>query len=144
MTPILTIIRDRAGDNGTFGKVFVNGRHIAETLELPWRNNQPYISCIPCGIYTLTKRRTWFNAKNLGHTFEVCPIPNRTAILIHPGNTVEDLKGCIAPGMTRGRLGDLPAVLSSREAFNRVIALCGDSETALLIIKEVGPCKRLF
>ncbi|MFW9927914.1 MAG: DUF5675 family protein [Candidatus Thorarchaeota archaeon] len=64
------------------------------TLELPWLNNQPKISCIPEGIYIVQKRYT----KKFGNHFHIIDVPGRSYILIHPGNFNNQTKGCILIG----------------------------------------------
>lgn len=63
----------------------------AVTLELPWRNNENEISCIPCGIY-IAKR---IISNKFGETFEVTNVPHRVDILFHWGSFVKDTLGCI-------------------------------------------------
>ena len=41
---------------GTNGALFVNGRFICFTIELPWRENRRNVSCIPEGRYELQPR----------------------------------------------------------------------------------------
>ena len=43
--------RDDQNDIRTLGAMFDGDERICETLELPWRDNQRGISCIPEGIY---------------------------------------------------------------------------------------------
>ena len=50
-------------------------------------------------------------------TFEVLDVPNRSGILFHMGNTVDDTKGCILVASYYGVLNSLPAVLHSYAAF---------------------------
>lgn len=61
-----------------------------DTLELPWRENRPNVSCIPEGIYRIerdhTGRHKWFRVKD---------VPGRTAIELHGASSVADLKGCV-------------------------------------------------
>ena len=47
----LLIIRDTFTDVSTLGQLFLNGERFCDTLELPWKNNQRRISCIPEGEY---------------------------------------------------------------------------------------------
>jgi len=65
------------------------------TLERPWLNNMRKISCIPCGLYLVTKR---YSLKH-GHHFLIQNVLNRDAILIHRGNHVHESQGCILVGM---------------------------------------------
>jgi hypothetical protein len=105
------------------------------------RDNQRSISCIPAGEYEL--RRTIYN-KHGYETFEVTGVPNRTRILIHPGNTEEDVMGCIAVGLKRGylerkdedtgKIHSKRAILESRQAFKHFMAhLQGDNVARLVI-----------
>ena len=60
------------------------------TLERPWLDNAPNISCIPDGDYEVHRdkhgRHTWFR---------VLDVKGRTAIEIHEGYKVEHSQGCI-------------------------------------------------
>ena len=47
----LLLIRDTLNDVSTMGKLFLNGEEFCDTLELPWKQNQRSISCIPAGQY---------------------------------------------------------------------------------------------
>lgn len=79
------------------GELTLNGKHIAYTIELPWRENKKRISCIPEGTYILRKR---YSEKFKWH-FVLLDVPNRSCILIHPANNAEkELQGCIAPVST--------------------------------------------
>lgn len=81
-----------------------------KTLELPYLNNTPNVSCIPEGIY---KIRLHISPK-FGPCIAIISVPERSNILIHPGNSVASFtymdgyekahtykvesKGCILPG----------------------------------------------
>lgn len=75
---------------------------VLATLEEVWRGNGPD-SCVPEGTYKLVKhsgkkyRDTW---ALVGGTVSHQPEAGkqRSAILFHAGNTVEDTLGCILPG----------------------------------------------
>ena len=54
----LLIIRDTFTDESTIGELFVNGERFCDTLELPYRDNQRSISCIPAGEYKVRLRYT--------------------------------------------------------------------------------------
>jgi len=76
------------------GELTLNGKHIAYTIELPWRENKKRMSCIPEGTYILRKR---YSEKFKWH-FVLLDVPNRSGILIHPANDAQkELQGCIAP-----------------------------------------------
>lgn len=80
------------------------------TIELPWRDNLPNISCIPKGEYKLALR----NSPKYGDHIHVTGVPARSYILIHPANYVGQLRGCIAVGDKRVDLnGDGVADISN-------------------------------
>ena len=69
------------------------------SLELAWRDNKSFVSCIPEGVYFCRK----VTRPNGDHAISITNVKNRTAILMHianfaAGNKI-DLEGCIAPGM---------------------------------------------
>src|ERR1700690_780212 len=79
---------------GTNGALLLNGAVLCATIELPWINNEPRISCIPEGRYRLVKR---YSPHFKWHLM-LENVPQRSSILIHPANNaVKELKGCIAP-----------------------------------------------
>lgn len=68
------------------------------TLELPWKNNERKVSCIPEGEYLVHK--LYPNAKRKYQYFHVQNVPGRDSILFHPGNYTRQILGCILPGET--------------------------------------------
>lgn len=48
-------------------------------------------------------------------------VPGRSEIILHQGNIATDTHGCILIGSKFGRIKGLPAVLSSRFAFEDMI-----------------------
>ena len=82
------------------------------TMEPPWADNRPNVSCIPPGEYPCH----WHKSPRYGWVYAVLEVPGRSHILIHPGNIVTHTKGCILPGRRVGAIGGMPAVLVSRAA----------------------------
>lgn len=81
-------------EEATNGELKWNDEHIAFTIELPWKNNEKQISCIPEGDYTLIRRYS----KKFNWHWMVMNVINRNFILIHPANdAIKELNGCIAP-----------------------------------------------
>ena len=79
---------------GTNGMLYADGKKCCETIELPWRENQRQISCIPEGRYELRRRYT----PRFGYHFLVRNVAERSNILIHAFNdALAESKGCIAP-----------------------------------------------
>jgi len=87
-------------DNGllTQGILLINDAYFCDTLELPWKDNEHEISCIPAGMYTLKQANLPIN----GECYQIVDVPNRSDILIHSANLVSELRGCIAPGIKYG------------------------------------------
>ncbi len=99
--------------NGTFG-VMLDGEYpMCLTLENPWKDNEPAVSCIPTGEYEVMP----VNSPKFGATWEVVDVAGRTHILFHKGNTHLDTHGCILLGERFGHLSGIPAILNSNGAF---------------------------
>jgi hypothetical protein len=80
--------------NGTNGELFYNGKRICFTIELPWLDNRPSVSCIPVGRYELEK----YFSEHLGNHLHVKAVAGRSMIMIHAANdALQELRGCIAP-----------------------------------------------
>lgn len=91
----IKLIRTNTSKLGTTGVLLgVNAEVLAATLECPDEQNAPFISCIPEGTYTLAP----YSSKKYTDVFQLLDVPNRTYILIHAGNTVDDTQGCILVG----------------------------------------------
>ena len=104
-------------DQGTFGVLIEDGTPFAVTLELPWRDNETNISCIPVGKYMCET----YTRNNGDLAWEVTNVPGRYAILFHIANTVDDLKGCIGVAEEYGILHGVPAVLSSGRGYKEFL-----------------------
>lgn len=80
----------------TKGVLSIHDVILSYTLELPWKENQRNISCIPEGIYPLVERRS----ARFAHHMLIDQVPDRDLILLHPANDAsQELRGCIAPVM---------------------------------------------
>lgn len=100
------------------------------TLELPWRDNERYISKIPEGEYKGVKHIS----PNFGKSIWIQDVPNRSEILIHVGNFYTDILGCILVG---DKLADINGdgnldVLNSRTTINRLYELCDDTVNVII------------
>jgi len=94
------------------------------SLELPWLNNRPYVSCIPDGEYFFMRdthgRHTYFRVLN---------VPGRSAIEFHPANNTSQLQGCIAPCL---RI-DSGIGIASRSACDKMLTFYGDESVKYLM-----------
>lgn len=99
----ITLIRNQSTAAATNGTVYdEQGKVVCHMLELPWRNNQRRISCIPSGEYDiefLPKGSPKFPYP----CFLLKGVPGRDAIMIHRGNYPKDTLGCLLPGLTAGK-----------------------------------------
>lgn len=80
--------------DGTFGVLSGPDGPLCVTLEEVWENNSPRVSCIPKGKYTVSK----YSGTKYKDVWIVENVPNRSAILIHWGNTNDNTAGCILMG----------------------------------------------
>ena len=112
-------MRFETSDHGTFGRL---GRWF--TLELPWRDNQSSISCLPEGDYPVF----WGPSPRLRRsTYRLAKTAPRAGILIHSASLAGDsakglkcqLNGCIALGEKIGWIDGQKALLVSRPAVSR-------------------------
>lgn len=106
------------GPLGTFGRLSGFGFE-GYTVERPWAGNAPFTSCIPEGVYTCR----WVDSPKFGRTIEVTGVPQRTHILFHVANTMDDLEGCIGVGENLGALAGKWSVMASRNALHRLHSL---------------------
>ena len=111
------IIRIEQGAEGTFGVVTIDGVAFCVSLELPWRNNQEDISCIPAGQYYCQRH----NSPRFGDTFLVLDVEDRDDILFHPGNWVTDTEGCLLLGQYWDKMRGDRAIKNSGKTFERFI-----------------------
>ena len=94
----LLILRDTFSDESIIGELFLNGERFCDTLELPFRDNQRSVSCIPTGEYKVRLRLPRESATRDYIHLLVQDVPNRDYILFHRGNSAKDTRGCILVG----------------------------------------------
>lgn len=98
-----------------------------KTVELPWLDNQRGISCIPEGVYN------WSLYQSPAHGVVILleDVPDRSYIEMHVANFTREIRGCFAVGLELSDIdGDgIIDVKNSRNTFNRLLSLCGQSGT---------------
>lgn len=119
---------------GTFGRLTGRGLDLY-TVERPWTGNTPFESCIPEGVYVCR----WVVSPRFGRTIEVTGVPERSEILFHVANTMDDLEGCIGLGESLGVLAGKWAVHGSRNALHRFHAALEGVDEIALVIKQYEP-----
>lgn len=108
--------------SGTNGSLRYGGEKICHTIELPWKDNQPFISCIPEGKYLLEKRIT----HERGFHLILKSVPGRSWILIHPANDARtELEGCIAPVTELTGIGK---GINSRDALEKLLEVFEEAQ----------------
>ena len=132
-----TLIRYESTSEGTFG-VMTFGDLVLHTVERPWLNNKPFESCIPPDTYHLN----YFDRPNGDKVFALTggtvslyenPKFKRYTVLIHAGNYMKDVVGCIAPGLIRH--GSM--VSSSRKAMETLMEIVPDNSRLTITFGEV-------
>jgi len=85
-------------------------------LEDEWKNNARNISCIPPGTYEAVPHG-WDAGSpvRFKQTWRLLGVPNRSAILVHGGNTKDDTEGCLLVGM-----GFIVSQLASRTTDSQI------------------------
>lgn len=124
---IFTLYRYDYVATHTLGILVTGTTYICDILELPWKENEINVSCIPEGGYII-------QASSTPH-FEECivvkDVPGRKAILMHAANQVHELRGCIAPGVK-----SVEIMLHSRDNLAKILDILGTHE-GILEIKRI-------
>ncbi len=83
----------------TLGKLGINGQKICDTVEMPWRKNKRFISCIPEGRYRVVQKKHPQKGMQLVLAF----VPKREEIMLNPPDfSLSEIQGCIATVETSG------------------------------------------
>lgn len=95
----LLLVRDTFTDTSTTGKLYVDGKFECYSLEDVVREQKVFgETAIPYGTYSVILDLSYKFKKILPHILDV---PNFDGVRIHPGNTVNNTRGCVLVGMTR-------------------------------------------
>ena len=129
---IITLNRIISTDEGILGLLHSNGKPISVTLERPWKDNMAWESCIPFGMYPLT-RLDKSKAFDYPH-YLLEDVPDRTFIKMHVANYPSELHGCIGLGsyFANGTI----AVCKSRNAMDHVMWFLDRHKDIALNIRE--------
>lgn len=99
------------------------------TLELPWRNNERGMSCIPHGLYEVTPHGWEEDTQvKFKQTYHIQDVVGRSAILIHVGNYTKDTDGCVLVGMGFKVDAESVMITNSKVAMNKLRQTLGTSE----------------
>jgi len=128
---------------GTFGTLYLpDGTHY-RTVEPVWQYNVQGVSCIPAGDYFMALRRSPIveRTSKAEHRFgwEIKPVPNRSLIMIHPGNWAEDSNGCVLVGRAHAVISGKPGVSASRAAFSDLMKRLAERDEWGISIRWIQP-----
>ncbi len=140
---LVHLVRARSFDEGTLGALYVGRERVCYTIELPWRGNQPNISCFSAGTYTVEYLPRSASGR-YRDVYWVRGVPGRYGCLFHAGNFAGDValgfrtdsNGCILTATRLGRLGGQLAGLGSRSALASLHEAVG-RQSFTLVVKEV-------
>ena len=135
----LYLIRTIFEDEQTLGNLLVIDdnaiiQYGCKTLELGWKYNEKYISCIPKGTYRVELE---YSPDFDAMLYELKGVENRSEIKIHNGNFYDQIKGCILVGDSHDYIdGDIyKDVTNSKRTLERLHrALGGIKETYITIL----------
>jgi hypothetical protein len=127
---MMELIRFGSFKDRTVGRLTYNDEHFY-TVEKPWADNKPNVSCIPTGYYKLVR----VDSPKFGeNTWEIADVTGRSHILIHVANTSVDVIGCIGLGM--GLFPQLQGVSSSRTAIENFYLITSHLKEEEIIIRD--------
>ncbi|MVO95070.1 DUF5675 family protein [Rhizobium leguminosarum] len=130
----LTLQRFLSANGATMGTLTGLSRTLY-TLEEAWRENKPKVSCVPAGSYRCIPHGWGAGTKvSKPRTWELVGVPDRSAVLIHVGNTTKDTEGCILAGMGLMVTQLLSSVSDSRIAIELMRWEIGQNEFMLTIV----------
>lgn len=126
----LNVVKLAENTNSTLSALSVSGQFLCFILEDGYRAEKvPGVTRIPGGTYQIVKRThgrifdTYSKKLGVKWVPELVGVPNYTDILIHPGNTVKDTRGCLLPGaiaVTGSEALDAMKIQNSTEAFLKI------------------------
>lgn len=131
LKPTVTVTRLTDDGAQTLGELSF-GSFTCKTLERPYLDNKPNISCIPKGTYNC---KYTFSPKFLKYTYEIQNVPKRSGIRIHSANFFYQLLGCIALGSAFIDINKdgKKDVIDSRITVSKLESLLGKKDFTLII-----------
>ena len=110
-----TLTRFKYGSTETVGRLVSDTQGlIFWTIENPWLDNAPNISCIPEGLYYLER---YDSPSHGADTWQFINVPNRTFCQIHVANYASDVSGCIGLGVQV--MSGMGGVSNSKDAMSQ-------------------------
>lgn len=137
MIPTVRLIRvEENYKYGTFGNWIVNSRLFCVTLEPADLENRKNVSSIPAQQYICER----YSSEKYPDTYQIMNVPDRSKVLIHPGNTIHHTEGCVLLAEHAGKLNIGGAtergILNSGRTFRAFMALMNGVDKFHLTIIE--------
>lgn len=114
----------------TIGRMNV-GDGVVYTLELPWKDNKPGISCIPPGIYPVHR----YASMEKGLVLRLEGVADRDAIEMYAGNIAADTHGGIIVGLTVMLMNEDASLQRSRAALSQLLPWFTQGEAHTLEVR---------
>lgn len=134
---IITVVLQRAFNSKkeTLGIITIGGHEHQPifTLERPWQDNRPFVSRIKADSYVCYE----YSSDKFPGVYSVSRVKDRSSILIHCGNKVEDSSGCILIGLGYYNAEGKIKISQSRDALKLFKSIIGPN-SFILEIKDVG------
>jgi hypothetical protein len=127
----IKIIRDTLTKESTLGKLYIDGRYFANTLEdvvRPAGEKVPNKTAIPAGRYRVIWNKSNRFSLKAGHPVFmplILDIPGFAGVRLHSGNRAADTDGCVLVGFDR----HADAISRSRDAIDALYPLIQGSKT---------------
>ena len=117
------------GSSATIGELYVDGEHIADTLEDRVRPEGEKVygkTAIPEGTYEV---KLTYSPRFKKILPEILNVPNFSGIRIHTGNSSKDTEGCILVGSVKSN----DAVLNSNITFHKLYNILKQAKDTIYI-----------
>lgn len=123
-----------------------DGEFLAHSIELPWRDNTPNISCIPTGTY----KCLWtYSPRFKREMYILQGVEGRSGIRIHKGSYAgatdygyrADFLGCISFGRGYAQIGKQILLHTTTVTISRLEEKLNREDFTLNIIGEFSPIK---
>lgn len=142
----LTLQRLEQNDFATYGQITdEEQKALCVDLELPWKDNQHDVSCIPAGTYHV-KRRLAATTRHGYDVFELQNVPDRGDVQMHIGCLPRDTDGCILFGTAFGWVDYADGrpgarghgVTRSKDAYDAFMHYMTGIDEFMLAVKDVS------
>jgi len=141
------LLRNGSTDQGTFGELIIRNKKFY-TVERPWADNKPNVSCVPIGTYQLVDHSSQAHPNTFALVNEEMGVyhfkhemkksGDRWGIVIHVANTIDDIEGCIGVGYNYGVVYTRWAVKQSRDATAEAVGMMKDGDSLRIIENKWG------